>query len=73
MRIIDFNLKKFINKKNFLILFIVSIWLSIDTSFIDIISFTPNLKNILITIRLISPNIFFLLTVFIFFNEIFYI
>ena len=66
-KIFNFNLKNYINKKNFFILFITSIWLSLDTTFFEIKNF-----NIFIFIRFIAPYIFFIISLFLLFNEIFY-
>lgn len=68
----NINISNLLNIKNFLIFFFISVWLSIDTSLINLSEeYAISFKNIFIKLRIILPYILFIIFIILYRKDIF--
>ena len=69
----NIDISDLLSIKNFLIFFFISVWLSIDTSLINLTEeYNTSFKNIFIKLRVVLPYIFFIIFIILYRKDIFY-
>ena len=69
----NIDISDLLSIKNFLIFFFISVWLSIDTSLINLTEeYAISFKNIFIKLRVVLPYIFFIIFIILYRKDIFY-